>query len=109
MADVFNQEFVVSLIIAFSVYMMIRGIAIFFGKAGKGYLETIQSGNGQSYLHFIGGYYILSGVLGLLIPRLDWKTEDIYFAIAIYAVTSVVFWVTLDVLMKRERKKLQQN
>ncbi|PFG07240.1 hypothetical protein [Bacillus sp. es.034] len=109
MADVFNQEFVVSLIIAFSVYIILRGVAIFFGKAGKGYLENLQSQTGRLYLQLIGGYYILSGVLGLLIPRLDWKTEDIYFAIAIFAITSVVFWVTLDLFMKRDRKKLQQN
>ncbi|MCA1061875.1 hypothetical protein QTG56_20725 [Rossellomorea sp. AcN35-11] len=109
MADVFNQEFVVALIIAFSVYVILRGIAIFFGKAGKGYLENIKTDSGRLYLQLIGGYYILSGVLGLLIPRLDWKTEDIYFGIATYALTSVVFWVTLDLFMKRDRKKLQQN
>ncbi len=109
MADVFNQEFVVALIIAFSVYVMLRGFAIFFGKAGKGYLENVQSKSGRTYLQLIGGYYIVSGGLGLLIPRLGWKTEDIYFAIAIFAISSVVFWVTLDFFMKRDRKKLQQN
>ena len=109
MADVFNQEFVVALIIAFSVYVMIRGIAIFFGKAGKGYLENIQSPAGKLYLQLIGGYYILSGVLGILIPRLDWKTEEIYFAIAIFAITSVVFWIALDFFMKREKRLQQHN
>ncbi|NQD69053.1 hypothetical protein HP456_24530, partial [Bacillus haikouensis] len=43
MADVFNQEFVVAIIMAFSAYIILRGIAIFFGKAGKGYLENIES------------------------------------------------------------------
>ncbi|MDT9023398.1 hypothetical protein [Rossellomorea yichunensis] len=109
MADVFNQGFVVALIIAFSVYVILRGIAIFFGKAGKGYLENIQTQTGRLYLQLIGGYYIVSGVLGLLIPQLDWKTEEIYFAIAIFAISSVVFWITLDLFMKRDRKKLQQN
>ncbi|MBW3110674.1 MULTISPECIES: hypothetical protein [Bacillaceae] len=109
MADVFNQEFVVALIIAFSAYIIVRGIAIFFGKAGKGYLENLQSPTGRLYLQLIGGYYIVSGVLGLIIPRLDWKTEDIYFAIAIFAIISVVFWITIDLSMKRSRKKLQQN
>ncbi|MBN8192631.1 hypothetical protein JI667_10735 [Bacillus sp. NTK074B] len=109
MADVFNQQFVVALIIAFSVYIIIRGIAIFFGKAGKGYLENVQSHTGRFYLQLIGGYYIVSGVLGLFIPRLEWKTEEIYFAIAIFAIISVVFWITLDLSMKRSRKKLQQN
>ncbi|WP_064091795.1 hypothetical protein [Rossellomorea aquimaris] len=109
MADVFNQEFVVALIIAFSVYVIIRGIAIFFGKAGKGYLENVQSPGGKLYLQLIGGYYILSGILGILIPRLDWKTEEIYFAIAIFAITSVVFWVALDFFMKREKRLQQHN
>jgi cbb3-type cytochrome oxidase subunit 1 len=110
MADVFNQEFVVAVIMAFSAYIILRGIAIFFGKAGKGYLENIESPK-KLYLQLIGVYYVVSGVLGLLIPRLEWKTEDIYFAIAYFAIGSVVFWVGLDFFIKRDKKKkqLQQN
>ncbi|MEL3971826.1 hypothetical protein AAEO50_05970 [Rossellomorea oryzaecorticis] len=109
MADVFNQEFVVALIIAFSAYIILRGIAIFFGKAGKGYLENIEAPR-KLYLQLIGVYYVVSGSLGLIIPKLEWKTEDIYFAIAYFAIVSVVFWVALDFFIKRDRKKqLQQN
>jgi cbb3-type cytochrome oxidase subunit 1 len=110
MADVFNQEFVVAVIMAFSAYIILRGIAIFFGKAGKGYLENIETPK-KLYLQLIGVYYVVSGVLGLLIPRLEWKTEDIYFAIAYFAIGSVVFWVGLDFFIKRDKKKkqLQQN
>ncbi|MFD2681099.1 hypothetical protein [Bacillus seohaeanensis] len=108
MADVFNQNIIVSIVIAFSVYLILRGIAIFFGKAGKGYLENSDSNAKKLYLQLIGGYYILSGVLGLFLPGLDWKTEDIYFSIGIYAIISVAYWVGLDFFMKKE-KKLQQN
>ncbi|KSU62069.1 hypothetical protein AS034_08015 [[Bacillus] enclensis] len=108
MADVFNQEFVVAIIIAFSAYIILRGIAIFFGKAGKGYLENIESPR-KVFLQLIGVYYVVSGGLGLMIPRLEWKTEDIYFAIAYFAIISVVFWAGLDFFIKRDKKKQLQR
>ncbi|MGR3763379.1 hypothetical protein [Rossellomorea sp. NS-SX7] len=109
MANVFNQEFVVAIIIAFSAYIILRGIAIFFGKAGKGYVENIEAPR-KLFLQLIGIYYVVSGGLGLMIPRLQWKAEDIYFAIAYFAIISVIFWAGLDFFIKRDKKKqLQQN
>jgi hypothetical protein len=101
MANVFNNNTIVAIIIAFSVYFIIRGIAIFFGKAGKGYMEKRNLTTERLFFHLIGGYYIFTGLLGMFIPKLDWKTEDIYYSIGIYALVSVFFWLAIDLLMKR--------
>ena len=101
MANVFNNNTIVAVIIAFSAYFIIRGIAIFFGKAGKGYMEKRKLTTEKLFFHLIGGYYIFTGILGFFIPRLEWKTEDIYYSIGIYALVSVFFWLSIDLLMKR--------
>lgn len=101
MANVFNNNTIVAIIIAFSAYFIIRGIAIFLGKAGKGYMENRNVTTEKLFFHLIGGYYIFTGILGLFIPKLEWKTEDIYNSIGIYALVSVVFWLAIDLLMKR--------
>jgi pilus assembly protein TadC len=101
MANVFNNTTIVAIIIAFSVYFIIRGIAIFFGKAGKGYMEQRSLSTEKLFFHLIGGYYIFTGILGFFIPKLDWKTEDIYNSIGIYALVSVFFWLTIEFMMKR--------
>jgi hypothetical protein len=108
MADVFNQELIVAIITAFAIYLILRGIAIFIGKAGKGYLENKKLQSEKLFLQIIGGYYIISGVLTAFIPTLDWKTEDIYFSIGIYALVSVAFWVGLELLSKRQ-SSVQEN
>ncbi|MGD6965493.1 hypothetical protein ACQCVP_03550 [Rossellomorea vietnamensis] len=101
MANVFNNSTVIAIIIAFSVYFIIRGIAIFLGKAGKGYMEKRNLTTEKLFFHLIGSYYIFTGLLGLFIPKLEWKTEDIYYTIGIYALVSVFFWLAIDFLMKR--------
>ncbi|RIW30878.1 hypothetical protein D3H55_15950 [Bacillus salacetis] len=108
MANVFNNSTIVAIIIAFSAYFIIRGIAIFFGKAGKGYMEQRNLTTEKLFFHLIGGYYILTGILGLFVPKLDWKTEDIYNSIGIYALVSVFFWLAIDFLMKRNSNMEQE-